>query len=245
MRDEPVEIGKESLVLLAIAQSNFLLGLVIVGIDSLISFVLHYLGVSLVLWGEPAALGGVLACENHSSARHFVWGTWCLQGLCSGSSVCSLLLLVCFCGKRNFLEVVILGEKGHTWQSKDLFLKSSDFKSQDGVRLLNSHWSHVSLWSSHRDRFRVCWWRCSSSSCRNICCWYAKEYLLHWVSSELCCVWRLSLAPLLRVSSAHWSSLSRVCDVSHYWTQSINDMYSVKNMAKATSWASCEDCKMY
>lgn len=131
-----LEWGKVSLLLLAVAQSNFLLGLVLAilkwdycGIDSLISFVLHYFAVSSVLWSGSAALGGVLACDSHPSAR-FVWGTWCLQGLCSGSwSTCSHPLLLCLCGERNLPKVVILEEMGHTGQSKNLFLKNGDFKS--------------------------------------------------------------------------------------------------------------------
>lgn len=135
-----LEWGKVSLALLAVAQSNFLLGLVLAILRwdywkcycwyRFFNFIcLHYFGVSSVLWGESAALGGVLACDNHHSAR-FVRGTWCLQGLCSGFwRICSLPLLACLCGKRNFLEVVILEEMDHTGQSKDLFLKNGDFKS--------------------------------------------------------------------------------------------------------------------
>jgi len=51
----------------------------------------------------------------------------CLQGLHSGSwSACNLPFFVCLSGKRNLLEVVILEEKGHLGQSKDLFLKKND-----------------------------------------------------------------------------------------------------------------------
>lgn len=100
-----------------------------VGIDSLISSVLCYFGVSSILWGESAALCVVLVCDNHPHAR-LVWGTW-------WSPRFVLRILECLhpafgsmpLWKEKLAEfplLVILEEMGHLGKSEDLFLKKSD-----------------------------------------------------------------------------------------------------------------------
>lgn len=180
-----LEWGKGSLVLLAIAQSNFLLGLVLAILRR--DYWKCYCWYRFFNFICPTLFGCILGNVRWACCLGWSPCLWkpllcqvCLRHLVSPRSVLriterlqppfvSLLLW-----KEKLSGGCDLGGKGTCWAKQDLFLKSSDFKSQDGVRLLNSCWSHVSLWSSHRDRFRVCWWRCSSSSCRNICCWYAK-----------------------------------------------------------------------
>lgn len=168
MKDESVGIvmGKELLSASCCSPKSFSTGScacyiwdgstrnVTVGIDSLISSVLHCFGVSSVLWGESCVRSLSATTIPVPGLPETLGG---LQGLCSAPwSACNLPLLVCLYGKRNLLEAVILEKTGHLGQSKDFFLKKSASILWLEIRILDSYWSHVSFWCSWKDRFRVC-----------------------------------------------------------------------------------------
>lgn len=126
--------------------------------------------------------------------------------------------------RGNLLELVVLEEMGHLGQSKHFFFKKSDSTLwlEIGILILIKTMFLLGVHKETGLQF------CSADAVASLALGISPLILkasavVPSLWPGLCYTWRLSSAPLFPASSAHSSTLPWVCNISHYWTWSIND----------------------